>query len=117
MLFDVDDTTLNTYNYEIYSNFVYNPTTNAAFVNAAVFPAVPHMVDLEKFARRHGYTVFFLTGRPEIAAGGHESPTCATRATRSNRRQPVPQGRGLTVAELLLGRRRPSPARRSSTSR
>ncbi len=31
VLFDIDDTTLNTYNYEIYSNFVYNPTTNAAF--------------------------------------------------------------------------------------
>ena len=30
VLFDIDDTTLNTYNYEIYSNFVYNPTTNAA---------------------------------------------------------------------------------------
>jgi len=64
ILFDVDDTTLNTYNYEIYSNFVYNPTTNAAFVNAAAFPAVPHMVDLEHYAESKGYTVFFLTGRP-----------------------------------------------------
>src|SRR3954447_18582184 len=64
VLFDVDDTLLNTYNYEIYSNFVYNPTTNAAFVNAAVFPAVPHMVELEQYAESKGYTVFFLTGRP-----------------------------------------------------
>jgi HAD superfamily, subfamily IIIB (Acid phosphatase) len=64
VLFDVDDTTLNTYNYEIFSNFVYNPTTNAQFVNAGVFPAVPHMVDLEKYAEQKGYTVFFLTGRP-----------------------------------------------------
>jgi HAD superfamily, subfamily IIIB (Acid phosphatase) len=64
VLFDVDDTTLNTYNYEIFSNFVYNPTTNAQFVNAEVFPAVPHMVDLEKYAESHGYTIFFLTGRP-----------------------------------------------------
>jgi HAD superfamily, subfamily IIIB (Acid phosphatase) len=64
VLFDVDDTTLNTYSYEIFSNFVYNPTTNAQFVNAEVFPAVPHMVGLEKYAERHGYTVFFLTGRP-----------------------------------------------------
>ena len=50
ILFDIDDTTLNTYSYEIYSNFVFNPTTNAAFVNACltatgcVFPAVPGMV-------------------------------------------------------------------------
>jgi predicted secreted acid phosphatase len=70
VLFDVDDTTLNTYSYEIYSSFVFNPTTNAAFVNACltatgcVFPAVPHMVDLEKYAESQGYTVFFLTGRP-----------------------------------------------------
>jgi HAD superfamily, subfamily IIIB (Acid phosphatase) len=64
VLFDVDDTTLNTYNYEIFSNFVYNPTTNAQFVNAEVFPAVPHMVRLEKYAEHLGYTIFFLTGRP-----------------------------------------------------
>jgi predicted secreted acid phosphatase len=69
VLFDIDDTTLNTYSYEIYSNFVFNPTTNAAFVNAClstgcVFPAVPGMVGLEHFAEAHGYTVFLLTGRP-----------------------------------------------------
>lgn len=64
VLFDVDDTTLNTYSYEIFSNFVYNPGTNGQFVNAEVFPAVPHMVDLEKYAESHGYTIFFLTGRP-----------------------------------------------------
>ena len=59
ILFDIDDTTLNTYSYEIYSNFVFNPGTNAAFVNACltttcVFPAVPHMVDLEHFAESQG---------------------------------------------------------------
>jgi predicted secreted acid phosphatase len=70
VLFDVDDTTLNTYNYEIYSNFVYSPTTNAAFVNAGVFPAVPHMVDLEHYAEQQGYTVFFLTGRPGTQRDG-----------------------------------------------
>jgi predicted secreted acid phosphatase len=70
VLFDVDDTLLNTYNYEIYSNFVYNPSTNAAFVNAAAFPAVPHMVQLEKYAESKGYTVFFLTGRPAAQHDG-----------------------------------------------
>ena len=38
VLFDVDDTTLNTYSYEIYTSFVYNPTSNAAFVNAGDVP-------------------------------------------------------------------------------
>ena len=70
ILFDVDDTTLNTYSYEIYSNFVYNPTSNAAFVNSGVFRAVPHMVDLEHFAESRGYKIFFLTGRPETQRVG-----------------------------------------------
>ncbi|HZQ65006.1 MAG TPA: HAD family acid phosphatase [Gaiellaceae bacterium] len=70
VLFDVDDTTLNTYSYEICSSFVFNPTTNAYFVNAAVFPAVPHMVDLEHYAESLGYTVFFLKGRPETQRTG-----------------------------------------------
>jgi hypothetical protein len=73
ILFDIDDTTLNTYSYEIYSNFVYNPTTNGYFVNAgsaSVFPAVPGMVDLEKRALAHGYQVFFLTGRPVSQTAG-----------------------------------------------
>ena len=82
VLFDIDDTTLNTYSYEIYSGFVFNPTTNAAFVNAClttgcVFPAVPHMVDLEHFAEDHGYTVFFLTGRPQNATTNQRPGTLA----------------------------------------
>ena len=72
ILFDVDDTTLNTYDYEIYSNFVYNPSTNAAFVDNPNYQlrAVPHMVDLENWASANGYTVFFLTGRPVTQLGG-----------------------------------------------
>jgi hypothetical protein len=70
VLFDVDDTLLNTYSYEIYSNFVYNPTSNAAFVNSGVFRAVPHMVQLEKVSKALGYQVFFLTGRPETQRAG-----------------------------------------------
>ena len=73
ILFDIDDTTLNTYSYEIYSSFVYNPATNAAFVNAGsaqVFPAVPGMVGLEKAAEAHGYQVYFLTGRPVSQTAG-----------------------------------------------
>jgi hypothetical protein len=63
VLFDVDDTTLNTFSYEIYTNFVYSPTSNNAFADAAVYHDVPHMVDLEHYAESKGYTVFFLTGR------------------------------------------------------
>jgi hypothetical protein len=70
IVLDVDDTTLNTYSYEIYSNFVYNPTTNAAFVNAGVFPAVFYMPSLVRRAIHDGYTIFYLTGRPESQRAG-----------------------------------------------
>ena len=80
VLFDVDDTTLNTYSYEIYSNFVFNPGTNAAFVNAgsaSIFPAVPGMVALEQKALAKGYQVFFLTGRSKIATPDQTAGTIA----------------------------------------
>ena len=73
ILLDVDDTSLNTYNYEIYSNFAYNPTTNATFVNEAAFPGVPGMAALVDQAKADGYTVFFLTGRPETQRAGTET--------------------------------------------
>ncbi len=70
VVFDVDDTTLNTYNYEIFSGFAYNPTTNAEYVNDARFPEVYGMPALVKYAASHGYTVFFITGRPEAQRAG-----------------------------------------------
>jgi predicted secreted acid phosphatase len=64
IVLDVDDTSLATWNYEIASNWAYNSTTNADYVNGQKFPAVPGMVDLAKSAEREGYAIFFLTGRP-----------------------------------------------------
>jgi hypothetical protein len=64
IVLDVDDTTLLTWNYEIFSNWAFNPTTNAQFVTDQKFPAVFGMVDLANTAEREGYAVFFLTGRP-----------------------------------------------------
>ncbi len=64
IVLDVDDTTLMTWNYEIFSNWAYNPATNATFVTEQRFPAVFGMVDLVRSAEREGYAVFFLTGRP-----------------------------------------------------
>ncbi|MEV4260627.1 HAD family acid phosphatase [Kribbella sp. NPDC049584] len=63
ILLDVDDTALATWNYEIFSNWAFNPTTNADYVLNQRFPAVPGMVDLVKTAAREGYAIFFLTGR------------------------------------------------------
>jgi hypothetical protein len=63
ILLDVDDTSLATWNYEIFSNWAFNPATNGTFVTEQRFPAVPGMVDLVQTAEREGYAIFFLTGR------------------------------------------------------
>lgn len=65
LVFDVDDTTLLSYGYEVSQDFGYDPASNAAWVKAEKMPAVFGMVDLVTWAKRHGYTVFFITGRPE----------------------------------------------------
>jgi len=70
IVLDVDDTTLTTWNYELFSNWDFNPTTNAQFVGLTgstftgnAFPATPGMIDLVNQAKGYGYAIFFLTGR------------------------------------------------------
>jgi predicted secreted acid phosphatase len=65
IVLDVDDTTLLTWNYEIASNWAYNPTTNAEFVIDQKFPPVPGMLRLVRWAANHGIAIFYLTGRPD----------------------------------------------------
>jgi len=65
VVFDIDDTLLNTYDYEVAEQFGYTPASNAVFVNAGAFPAVFYMPQLVSYAARHGYAVFFITGRPQ----------------------------------------------------
>jgi hypothetical protein len=64
IVLDVDDTTLTTWNYELYSNWDYNPGTNGTFVTEQRFPATPGMVALVSAAAADGYAIFFITGRP-----------------------------------------------------
>src|SRR3954471_18260582 len=64
VLLDVDDTALATWNYEIFSNWAFNPTTNADFVLGQRFPAVPGMVSMVSHAASGGYAIIYLTGRP-----------------------------------------------------
>jgi HAD superfamily, subfamily IIIB (Acid phosphatase) len=70
IILDVDDTSLNTYNYEIFSSFVFNPATNADFVNGQRFIEVFGMPALANWANAHGITVFFLTGRNHTQRDG-----------------------------------------------
>jgi predicted secreted acid phosphatase len=68
IVLDVDDTTLATWNYEIFSNWAYNPVSNGTFVTDQRFPAVPGMVEMVTEAANQGYAIFFLTGRPTSQA-------------------------------------------------
>ena len=63
IVFDVDDTTLATWNYELCSNWAFDPGTNGQFVTDQRFPAVPGMVAMANQAAAEGYAIFFLTGR------------------------------------------------------
>ena len=63
IVLDVDDTSLATWNYEIFSNWAFNPTTNGTYVTNQLFPAVPGMVAMANTAAGEGYAVFYLTGR------------------------------------------------------
>jgi hypothetical protein len=65
VVFDIDDTLLNTYDYEIAEQFGYTSASNAVWINAAAFPAVFYMPQLVSFAHSHGYSVFYITGRPQ----------------------------------------------------
>jgi len=63
IVLDVDDTTLTTWNYELCSNWAFDPVTNGQFVTDQRFPAVPGMVAMVNGAADEGYAIFFLTGR------------------------------------------------------
>jgi predicted secreted acid phosphatase len=70
IVLDVDDTTLTTWNYELYSNWDFNGGTNAQFVGLTgstftgnMFPATPGMLDLANHAKALGYAIFWITGR------------------------------------------------------
>jgi predicted secreted acid phosphatase len=65
VVFDIDDTLLNTYDYEIAEQFGYTSASNATWIDAAAFPAVFYMPQLVSFAYSHGFSVFYITGRPQ----------------------------------------------------
>jgi predicted secreted acid phosphatase len=62
LVFDIDDTLLNTYDYTLAEQFGYDPATNLVWIDDAAFPAVFHMPQLLSFAAGHGYSIFYITG-------------------------------------------------------
>jgi len=65
LVFDIDDTLLNTYDYTLAQQFGFDPATNLAWIDDAAFPAVFYMPQLLSFAAKDGYSIFYITGRPQ----------------------------------------------------
>ena len=65
IVLDVDDTSLNTYNYELEVGFSYTPASNSAYIANKNMAAVFGMDTLANWAADKGITVFWITGRPE----------------------------------------------------
>jgi hypothetical protein len=64
IVLDVDDTSLNTWQFEIEVNFAFSAKAQQPYVDGQKFVPVPGMVDLVKQAEREGYAIFWITGRP-----------------------------------------------------
>ena len=77
IVLDADDTTLWTYDMEVADmKFVFNPTRQDYWVQNALFPATPGMVDFVREAHDMGFAIFGLTGRND----GQKAATLANLA-------------------------------------
>jgi hypothetical protein len=65
LLLDVDDTTLNTYNYEASNDFAYDREEAEAYVKDHIMDPVFGMPALAQWAEDHGAEILYLSGRPE----------------------------------------------------
>jgi predicted secreted acid phosphatase len=65
VVFDIDDTLLNTYDYTLAHQFGFDAASNQAYIDDAAFPAVFYMPQLVTFAAKHKFSVFYITGRPQ----------------------------------------------------
>ncbi|HEY9475095.1 MAG TPA: HAD family acid phosphatase [Mycobacteriales bacterium] len=99
VVFDVDDTTLITYTYELEHGFAFDPVSNNEFVQAERMTEVFDMPDLVNRAAGEGITVFFVTGRPEsqrdategnLARVGYQVPADVDHLFLKNTQSPPP---------------------------
>lgn len=97
IVLDVDDTSLLTYNYELEVGFNYTPASNQAYLDTKNMPAVFGMDKVANWAAAHGYTVFWITGRPEaqradtvrnLTAAGYSAPADADHLYLKNKANP-----------------------------
>jgi predicted secreted acid phosphatase len=114
---DVDDTSLLTYNYELEQGFNYTPASNQAYLDTKNMAAVFGMDTLANWASDHGYTVFWITGRPEsqradtvrnLTAVGYKAPADTDHLYLKNKANPpayLACGAACTTIEYKSGTR------------
>jgi predicted secreted acid phosphatase len=83
VVLDIDDTLLNTYDYTLAEQFGFTSASNQVWIDDAAFPAVFYMPQLVSFAAGHGYSIFYITGRPasqtaatvkDLTSAGYAAP-------------------------------------------
>jgi putative acid phosphatase of HAD superfamily subfamily IIIB len=115
IVLDVDDTTLNTWEFELSVNFAFSPAAQQPFVDQQKFVPEPGMVDVVREAEREGYAIFYLTGRgaaqEKARTVSSPSPPWPTTRTTSRRR-----ARTTRTVRARPSTTSPRPARTSSRS-
>ncbi|MBD0735490.1 HAD family acid phosphatase [Streptomyces sp. CBMA29] len=118
IVLDVDDTSLNTYNYELEVGFAYTPASNSAYIANKNMDAVFGMEKLTNWAADQGITVFWVTGRPEaqradtvrnLAAVGYKPAADTAHLYLKNAASPpsyLPCGSTCTTIEYKSGTRK-----------
>ncbi|SEN26796.1 HAD family acid phosphatase [Actinacidiphila rubida] len=117
IVLDVDDTSLLTYNYELEVGFNYSPASNQAYLDSKNMAPVFGMDTLANWAADHGYTVFWITGRPEaqradtvrnLTAVGYRAPADTAHLYLKNPANPpayLPCGASCTTIDYKSGTR------------
>jgi predicted secreted acid phosphatase len=117
IVLDVDDTSLLTYNYELEVGFNYTPASNQTYLDTKNMHAVFGMDALPYWAADQGYTVFWITGRPEsqradtvrnLTAVGYKAPADAAHLYLKDKADPpayLPCGATCSTIEYKSGTR------------
>jgi predicted secreted acid phosphatase len=67
IVFDVDDSALSTYPYEVANDFGYNPAAFNRYLANKKFTGIAASVSLVKWAEAHSIHVFYVTGRRDTS--------------------------------------------------
>jgi acid phosphatase len=77
IVFDIDETTLDNYEYYKNNDFAYIPTSWSEWVDGGKAPAVDGALRIYRKAVERGIRVFFITGRSETSRAGTEKNLAA----------------------------------------